>query len=174
MSPATEQTQPALPPHAKVKILRFDNDAATLHLVLDDSTERAVLAAEVRAFVGVRLHHDTWAAPEAYDPAGDEVHRMVVSPTHKNIWQPVLGIDVSTLPEALYITLNAFNYREALNADAELITRANIPKLLDRLAAFCPHAKRDEGFEALRVQQEPPPLENIRQLFALLRPEAQA
>lgn len=170
MPPVPDPSQHPLPPHAKVKIMRFDAGAAVLHLVLDDSTERAVAAADVRALVGARVHQDTWAAPEAYNPACDEMHHMVVSPVHKNLWQPVLGIDVATMAEVLYITLNAFNYREALNSEAELITHANIPKLLDKLAAFCPGALRNEGFEALRTHGEPPPVENLRHLFALIRP----
>lgn len=174
MPPVPEGTKPALPPHAKVKIMHFDSNGATLHLVLDDSSERTIAAADVRALIGARVHHDTWAAPEAYNPAGDELHHMVVSPVHKNLWQPVLGIDVSSLPEVLYITLDAFNYREALNSDAELITRANIPKLLDKLEAFCPGALRDPGFEALRAHKEPPPVENLRHLLTLIRSEDQA
>lgn len=170
MPPVPEQSPHPLPPHAKVKILHFDAGAGALHLVLDDSTERTVAATDVRALIGARVHHDTWAAPDPYNPAGDEMHHMVVAPVHKNLWQPVLGIDVAGLPEVLYITLNAFNYREALNAEAELITRANIPKLLDKLATFCPGALRNEGFEVLRIHGEPPPVENLRHLFTLIRP----
>jgi hypothetical protein len=153
-----------IPAHARVSALRFDADGHTLHVTLEGA-EKSVDASAVKGLHAARIHHDDWAAPDAYNPASDEMHHFTVSPTHEDRYQPVLALNVEGAAEVWYLTLDSFNYKASLGAEAELTGHANVPKLLEKLVAWCPEASRDGGFEALRGHKAVPATDTLRDFF---------
>lgn len=157
-----------LPPHTRLVGLRFDPDGRTLHARSKDATELAIEAPRVRRLHAARIHHEE-LGPALYNAADDEFHHAMINPAKKHVYQTVLALNADGVDEVLYIALDSFNFRESLGAEAELTGLANIPKLVEKVAAYCPEASRDAGFEAVLAHQPAPVVETLLDFLLAVR-----
>ena len=135
-----------LPQHATIESLHFDDERAVIHLVLDGQACE-VAAEDVCGIHAARLQHEEIAASHYRDMA-EEFSKMSVTFGHANTYTPLLALNVGSREEVLHLALDRFNYRKALGKEAALTTALNLPRLLQKLATFCPRARADAGFAA--------------------------
>jgi len=159
------ENQFQVPPHAQVTALTFDAEGHTLLATMHEGDARKIDASAVRGLHAARLHHSEGAVPEKYSATSDELSHAVILPTHGDAYVRLVALNVEGVNEVWYLDLDALNYRVSLGSEAELTNIANVPKFIEKLAAWCPQAHRDAGFEALQARQPTPVVETIRVFF---------
>lgn len=158
-----------LPPHALLTALIFDADGHTLHAELHEDGVQDVDASRVQGLHGARIHHSEWAGPTTYSAADDEFAHESVTPSRQDQYLSLVALNVDGVKEVWYLHLDALNYRRSLGAEADLTNAINKPLFLQKLAAFCAGAQKDEGFEAMLAHKTATTVETIREFFEAVK-----
>lgn len=170
----------ALPPHARLIGLTFDDTNRTMHADLAGcESERQVAPDLISAFYGARIIEESGPAREFTGgfaqtiltastwPRSLRPHTTTKSPSEPQL-HFALAMRIRDVDELWFLVADSFDFRTALGADAGLVTEANFRTLLRRLTTFAPTASRDAFVAAIVAGQPPPaPLHSLVELFRI-------
>jgi hypothetical protein len=170
----------ALPPHARMTGMIFNDINKTLRVSLDGcESEQEVPADHIIALCGARIIQEKGPASGLTGspsltiltastwPRSLRPHTTVNTPGELE-FHLVLALRIRDVEELWSLVAGSFDFHTALGANTGLVTEANFRTLLLRLSSFAPAAACDAFVAAMLADQAlPEPLHSLVELFRI-------
>lgn len=159
------------PPNNRLIIVVFNENEKTLSVGIDDCSSHTIHADDVLSLYGALIRRESlhFSTEKKIGNIIGKVALLAVgvpvnplsgktknTTTKSEELQYVLGIRVKNKEELLYLMATSFNFRKSLGADAAYSLDINVRTFIRKLGDFCPHAMRDQFFEAYLTKTELP------------------